>query len=39
MKYGSPKSVAFTEDVSREMAVAGWEAALELAAKKARRRS
>ena len=25
MKYGSPESVAFTEDVSREMAVAGWE--------------
>ena len=31
MKYGSPESVKFTEDVSREMAVAGWEAALELA--------
>ena len=27
MKYGSPESVQFTEDVSREMAVAGWEAA------------
>jgi ribonucleoside-diphosphate reductase alpha chain len=31
IKYGSPQSVQFTEDVSREMAVAGWEAALELA--------
>jgi ribonucleoside-diphosphate reductase alpha chain len=31
MKYGSPEAVQFTEDVSREMAVAGWEAALELA--------
>ncbi len=34
MKYGSPESVAFTEDVSREMALAGWEAALELAREK-----
>ena len=34
MKYGSPDSVRFTEDVSREMAVAGWEAALELAREK-----
>ncbi|HVN46458.1 MAG TPA: adenosylcobalamin-dependent ribonucleoside-diphosphate reductase [Steroidobacteraceae bacterium] len=34
MKYGSPESVQFTEDVSREMAVAGWEAALELAREK-----
>jgi len=34
MKYGSPESVHFTEDVSREMAVAGWEAALELAREK-----
>ena len=31
MKYGSKKSVAFTQNVSREMAVAGWEAALDLA--------
>jgi len=31
MKYGSKKSVAFTQNVSREMALAGWEAALELA--------
>jgi ribonucleoside-diphosphate reductase alpha chain len=34
MKYGSPESVKFTEDISREMAVAGWEAALELAREK-----
>jgi len=34
MRYGSPESVKFTEDVSREMAVAGWEAALDLAREK-----
>jgi ribonucleoside-diphosphate reductase alpha chain len=34
MKYGSPEAVRFTEDVTREMAVAGWEAALELAREK-----
>ena len=34
MKYGSEESVKFTEDVSREMAVAGWEAALDLAREK-----
>jgi ribonucleoside-diphosphate reductase alpha chain len=34
MKYGSQKSVAFTQNVSREMAVAGWEAALDLAREK-----
>ncbi len=34
MKYGSPASVKFTEDVSREMAIAGWESALELAREK-----
>src|SRR5215831_18185998 len=34
MKYGSPESVQFTEDVAREMAVAGWEAGLELAREK-----
>ncbi len=34
MKYGSPESCAFTEDVSREMAVAGWEVALTLAEEK-----
>jgi ribonucleoside-diphosphate reductase alpha chain len=34
MKYGSSEAVQFTQDVSREMAVAGWEAALELAREK-----
>ncbi len=34
MRYGNPDAVAFTEDVSREMAVAGWEVALELAKEK-----
>jgi ribonucleoside-diphosphate reductase alpha chain len=34
MKYGSPESLQFTEEVSREMAVAGWEAGLELAREK-----
>ena len=34
MKYGSKESVAFTENVAREMAVAGWETALELAREK-----
>ena len=34
MKYGSKKSVAFTQNVSREMAVAGWEAALDLSKEK-----
>src|SRR5581483_9523908 len=34
MKYGSPESIRFTEDVSREMALAGWEAGLELAREK-----
>jgi ribonucleoside-diphosphate reductase alpha chain len=34
LKYGSEESVRFTEEVSREMAVAGWEAALELAREK-----
>jgi ribonucleoside-diphosphate reductase alpha chain len=34
MKYGSPEAVQFTEEVSREMAIAGWEAALELAREK-----
>jgi len=34
MKYGSDESVKFTEDVSREMAVAGWEAGLDLAREK-----
>ena len=34
MKYGSKESVAFTENVSRELALAGWEAALDLAREK-----
>jgi ribonucleoside-diphosphate reductase alpha chain len=34
MRYGSPKSVEFTERVSRELAVAGWQAALDLAREK-----
>jgi len=34
MRYGSPKSVRFTEDVARELAIAGWESGLELAREK-----
>jgi ribonucleoside-diphosphate reductase alpha chain len=34
MKYGSKRSVAFTQNVTREMAVAGWEVALELSKEK-----
>ena len=34
MRYGSAEAVAFTEDVSREMALAGWEVALDLAREK-----
>jgi len=34
LRYGSAAAVAFTEDVSREMALAGWEVALELAREK-----
>ncbi|TNY27229.1 adenosylcobalamin-dependent ribonucleoside-diphosphate reductase [Fulvimonas soli] len=34
MRYGSAEAVAFTEEVSREMAVAGWEVALDLAREK-----
>jgi ribonucleoside-diphosphate reductase alpha chain len=34
LRYGSEEAVAFTEDVSREMALAGWEVALELAHEK-----
>src|SRR5690606_33835216 len=34
MRYGSVESVQFTEKVSRELAVAGWETALELAREK-----
>lgn len=33
-RYGTAEAVAFTEDVSREMAIAGWEVALELAKEK-----
>ena len=33
-RYGTAEAVAFTEEVSREMAVAGWEVALELAKEK-----
>lgn len=34
MKYGSTASVGFTAKISRELAVAGWEVALELAKEK-----
>ena len=34
MKYGSKKSVAFSQNISREMAIAGWEAGLDLAREK-----
>ena len=34
MKYGSEASVGFTERVARELALAGWEEALELAKEK-----
>jgi ribonucleoside-diphosphate reductase alpha chain len=34
MKYGSSDACAFTEDVAREMALAGWEVALSLAKEK-----
>ena len=34
MKYGAKPSVIFTERVARELAIAGWEAALELAREK-----
>src|SRR5262245_43461869 len=34
MKYGSKASVAFTEQVSRELAIAGWQAALDLSREK-----
>ena len=34
MRYGQPDSLAFTERVAQEMAVTGWEAALELAEEK-----
>jgi ribonucleoside-diphosphate reductase alpha chain len=34
MKYGARESVQFTESIAREMALAGWEAALDLAREK-----
>ena len=34
MKYGEPAAVAFTEEVARKLALAGWEEALELAREK-----
>jgi ribonucleoside-diphosphate reductase alpha chain len=34
LRYGTKESVKFTEDVSREMALAGWETALDLAREK-----
>jgi len=34
MKYGAAESLEFTEKVSREMALAGWEVSLELAREK-----
>ena len=34
MPYGSVESVAFTEQVNQEMAITGWQAALELAREK-----
>jgi ribonucleoside-diphosphate reductase alpha chain len=34
MRYGSRESIAFTEKVSKELAIAGWETGLELAKEK-----
>ena len=34
IRYGSPESVKFTEDVARELALSGWEMGLELAREK-----
>ncbi len=34
LRYGSPESLEFTEQVAREMALTGWRAALELAEEK-----
>lgn len=34
MKYGSPESLEFTEEVTRRMAVTGWQVALELGKEK-----
>jgi len=34
MEYGTDESVSFTEDIARDLAIAGWEEALELAKEK-----
>ena len=34
MSYGDPRSVAFTEEVTRELAIVGWKTGVELAAEK-----
>ncbi len=34
LRYGSSEACAFTEDIAREMALAGWEVALDLAREK-----
>jgi len=34
LRYGSPESIKFTEDVSRELAIAGWQMGLDLAKEK-----
>ncbi|MDG2376026.1 MAG: adenosylcobalamin-dependent ribonucleoside-diphosphate reductase [Woeseiaceae bacterium] len=34
MKYGEPKAVRFTEEVAKQLALAGWEMGLELAREK-----
>ncbi len=34
IRYGSEESLVFTEKVTRELALAGWESALELAKEK-----
>ena len=39
MKYGEKSAVGFTERVSKELAIAGWEEGLELAKEKGPRRS
>mgnify|MGYP000532500353 CR=1 FL=1 len=39
IRYGSEESLAFTEKVTRELAVTGWECALELAKEKGAKRA
>jgi len=34
MRYGSPESIKFTDDIARELALAGWEMGLELSREK-----